>query len=185
MILDNVNFSFSSGNFYVLSGESGCGKTTLLNIIADYTKADFGEVLSNSQIEYLFQDDMLFSNLTVEENLKIRLYAKNSEYENLEADIKTALKKFKIEHLLNQKAAFLSGGERQRVELAGITLSNPDIILMDEPTAKLDKDNKLNILSAITETFEGKTLISVTHEPELFPDKFIKLRLEGGRLIYE
>lgn len=184
-VLDNVDFSFTQGSFYVLSGESGCGKTTLLNIIAGYAKADSGEVLTNSKIEYFFQDDMLFSGLTVEENLKIRLFAKNSNYDNLDADIINALKKFKTDHLINQKTAFISGGERHRVELAGIMLSNPDVILLDEPTAKLDKDNKTNILSAITETFEGKTLIAVTHEPDIFSDKFIRLKLKGGKLEYE
>ena len=128
---------------------------------------------------------MLFSGLTVMEDLKIRLFAKNSNYPDIDKDIINALEKFKTDHLLNRKTAFISGGERQRVELAGIMLSNPDVVLLDEPTSKLDKENKVNILSAITETFEGKTLIAVTHEPEVFPDKFIRLRLKGGKLEYE
>jgi len=184
-ILNNIDFIFESGKCYVLRGESGCGKTTLLNILAGYIAADSGQLQSLPKIEYLFQDEMLFSNLTVEENMRIKLYSDEKNIHNEEELIISALEKFNISSLVNQKISVLSGGERQRVELASILLTNPDIVLLDEPTAKLDEENKKNILIVITSAFAGKTLIAVTHEKELFPDEFIKLRLQEGKLIYE
>lgn len=184
-VLNEIDFTFKAGKFYVLRGASGCGKTTLLNIIAGYYMPDNGEVISDARIEYLFQDELLFTNLTVKENMLIKIYSKYNAQKPDDGQFINILNKLNIPDLLNCKVSFLSGGERQRIELANILLSDPDVILLDEPTAKLDAENKKNIISLITSVFAGKTLIAATHESELFSDIFIPLRLERGKLYYE
>jgi len=184
-VLNEINFTFEAGKFYVLRGESGCGKTTLLNIIAGYYMPDSGEIISEANIEYLFQDELLFTNLTVKENMLIKLYSRPNASEPDDSLLINILEKLNIPDLLNCKIAFLSGGERQRIELANILLSNPDVVLLDEPTAKLDAENKKNSLDLITSAFSGKTLIASSHESELFPDTYIPLHLERGKLLYE
>ena len=76
----------------------------------------------------------------------------------------------------------LSGGERQRVQLALILLDDPDIILLDEPLTKLDTENKLNIIKTIEDVFSGKTVIIVTHEKQVFDNKYIKLTLKDRKI---
>jgi len=184
-VINNLNFSFEEKIFYVISGESGCGKTTLLNMIADYIKPDSGEIRTAAKIGYLFQEDMIFSNLTVAENMRICLYAqKDMECGDLDL-ISATLSNLYIENLIYQKAAYLSGGEKQRVQLANILLSKPDVVLMDEPTSKLDDDNKANIIELIQKVFKNKTVIIITHEKSWFNDGFVHLKLKEGIIQYE
>lgn len=184
-IIDNINYEFESEKTYLLDGESGCGKTTLLNMIAGYVPCDNGIIEVNSKISYLFQDELLFSNLTVKENLLIRLYALKENCLDFDEQIKSVLTKLKIENLLDKKVHILSGGERQRVQLASILLADPDIVLMDEPTVKLDEENKNEIIKLIGEAFKNKTLIIVTHEAEKFNIKYKKLKMRNGKLYDE
>jgi ABC-type multidrug transport system ATPase subunit len=188
-VLKGINFTFAPGGRYALRGENGCGKTTLLNILSGYALPDSGEVVSQGRIAYLFQDDMIFSNLTVEENMRVKLYAgasrKSIIKENDITFVTNALETFGIGHLLKQITAFLSGGERQRLGLAQILLSKPDVLLLDEPTSKLDEKSKENFLHTISAIFQGTTLIMVTHDKDVIPDNFVTLRLESGELFYE
>lgn len=194
IVLRGINFTFAPGGLYALRGENGCGKTTLLNILSGYDEPDSGAVVSQARIAYLFQEDMIFSNLTVEENMKIKLYAgnlfmkarysKREKIRNENAFINQVLEIFGITHLLKQKAVFLSGGERQRLGLAQILMSQPDVVLLDEPTAKLDDQNKEKMVQIITNAFRERTLIMVTHDQTVVPLGFVSLRLKGGKLCY-
>lgn len=186
-ILKKVDFEFEKGNCYVISGESGCGKTTMLNLIAGYLEPDSGCIFKedNIRIDYLFQDEILFSNLTVKENMFLKYTCLSEDLKSFENDSLRILKKFNIDDLIHRKVALLSGGERQRVQLANVMLSEPDIILMDEPTSKLDKRNKHQIIESINSNFRDKTLIIVSHEYEERYDNMIKLKLKGGQLFYE
>lgn len=184
-ILDSVNFTFKKG-FYILKGKSGIGKTTLLNIVAGYLYPDKGEIKQNEnlKIEYLFQEDLLFSNLTVEENMFIKYNA--NEYINKYNSIdifKGILSKLKIEHLINKKISTLSGGEKQRVQLANILIREPDVILMDEPISKLDKENRECVIDLILNIFKEKIVIIVSHD-EIIGD-FNYLKIENGVLVNE
>ncbi len=186
-ILKKVDFEFEKGNCYVISGESGCGKTTMLNLIAGYLEPDSGCIIKedNVRIDYLFQDEILFSNLTVKENMFLKYTCLSEDLKSFENDSLRILKKFNIDDLIHRKVALLSGGERQRVQLANVMLSEPDLILMDEPTSKLDKRNKHQIIESINSNFRDKTLIIVSHEYEERYDNMIKLKLKGGQLFYE
>jgi len=186
-IMKTVDFEFEKGKCYVVSGESGCGKTTMLNMIAGYLEPDCGCIKKeeNVRVDYLFQDEILFSNLTVKENMFIKYTCFSEDLKSFEKDTLSILKKFNIDDLLNRKVALLSGGERQRVQLANVMLSRPDVVLMDEPTSKLDKENKEQIIESINSNFKDKTLIIVSHEHEEGYENVVKLKLKGGQLMYE
>ena len=151
IILDDIDFSFKDKQHYVIFGESGSGKTTLLNIIAEYEKADSGtlEIEKERNLEYLFQDNLLFSNITVKENMLIKWESVNQNIDEFEKEYTFALKLFSMEKFANEKVYTLSGGEKKRVELAQVFLMKPDIVLFDEPTSSLDSDNKRFIIEAI------------------------------------
>ena len=184
VILDTINFTFDDKQHYVIFGESGSGKTTLLNIIAGYEKIDSGslEMAEGKSLEYLFQESLLFSNITVKENMFIKSQSKNQNLDTFEVEYLHALQMFSMEEFANEKVYTLSGGEKKRIELAQLFLMQPDIILFDEPTASLDSDNKRYIIEAIEKNFRNAIVIVVSHdEKEYFPN-FTLLELRNGRL---
>ncbi len=186
-ILENINFTFREGLTYLIKGKSGEGKTTLLNILAGYIKPDSGSIIfdKSPKIAYFFQDEMLFSNLTVSENLFIKYCTLEKGIEDFEIIMEQILVRVGILSLKDRKIAMLSGGERQRVQLASILFSDPDILLFDEPTSKLDDKNKEAIVATIVDVFKGKTLIIVSHDNNDFGNNCVKLRLDNGVLDYE
>lgn len=185
-IFSKFNLNINDGEFVIFSGESGCGKTTLLNMIGgieDFNEGDInvnGTSLKNkrNQIEFfqtkvgfLFQNFALIENKTVKENLNI---IKKKCRTNIK--VEDALEKVGLSNKLNQKVYTLSGGEQQRIALARLMLKRCDIILADEPTGSLDKRNAeivLNILNDFNK--EGKTIILVTHDESI--------RLKGSRVV--
>jgi len=181
-ILNNVSFRFLEQETYVINGESGCGKTTLLNLLAGYVQCDSGTVTAKQRVGYLFQDQMLFSNLSIRENILIRLSALNMPVENHERLMIESLRKLDIHNLIDRKVSLLSGGERQRVELANIFVSDPSLVLLDEPTARLDEKNASNVVRLIEELFAGKTIIAVSHDRHLLAHRSVRLLLQEGVL---
>ncbi len=183
-VLDNVTFRFENGRTYVISGQSGCGKTTLLNILAEYINVDEGKVEKKESIkvEYLFQDDMLFSNLTVKEHMYIKYVAVCKHNRYFEQKSVETLALFRIGNLIDRKIAVLSGGERRRVQLALLFMNDPDVVLFDEPLSRLDQQNQYLIAEMISTIFTNKLCIIVTHEcVELFSNA-IRLAMAGGKL---
>lgn len=163
-ILDHVSLDIDSG-FYIITGESGAGKTTLLNLIAGYLTPDGGEIVlpNECSVEYLFQDDMLFENLTVKENMEIKYFAKDRGEKEFRETAFRCLERFGVENLYDRKAEMLSGGEKQRVQLAGIFMADPDIILLDEPVSRVDAKNAKRVINGIFSVFTDKTVIMVNH----------------------
>ena len=184
-ICKDLSFGFEKDKFYVIRGRSGCGKTTLLNLIAGYVRPEQGKVRTDAQIGYLNQQMMLFSNLTVEENVRISLYAEEVEETDLQEKLDELLMRFGISELKHNKVACLSGGERRRVELIQMLLKDTKIVLMDEPTAQLDEENAKMMEEIILNEYKGKTVIIVTHENDVFVDHCIGLRLQNGKLEHE
>ena len=175
VLFTNLNLDIKDGEFVIFSGPSGCGKTTLLNMIGAIEKINSGEIFvdgidvskKKNQLQYfrykvgfLFQNFALVDNKTVAENLKlVRKDSKN------DMTIEEALEIVGLKDKLNKKVYTLSGGEQQRVALARLMLKKCDVILADEPTGSLDKNNAeavLNILKQLNE--QGKTIILVTHD---------------------
>lgn len=178
VILDDINIKLSNRGMVFLLGDSGVGKTSLLNIIGMLDIDFSGEVLmlgesfnpkDKRKIEeyhrdvlgFIFQDYNLLDYLTVKENIKISasLSGKNfdeSRYENI-------IEKLNLSHLQNNLSEQLSGGEKQRVAIARALLRENAIILADEPTGNLDKDNSKIIFDTLKELSENRLVIVVTH----------------------
>lgn len=177
-IFKDYSLQIESGKITCLYGESGCGKTTILNIIGlieDYQKGSIyydGQVIKKEKdirlmhkekIGFIFQDFGLIENMTVKENLnivqKIRVMKNKNEVMN------DTLKDLNLECVLDKKVFELSGGEQQRVAIAKLLLKDPDLILADEPTASLDENNQQLILNLMRQICEqGKTIIIVSHD---------------------
>lgn len=195
ILFDGFSLEIEQGDYISIMGESGKGKTTLLNILGLLETPDSGNVtvfgkknpkflskstrdLRRNEISYLFQNYGLSDNDTVEENLKIVLKYKKQSSTEKSQNIDTALKQVGLSGFEKRKIFTLSGGEQQRVALAKIILKNPKIILADEPTGSLDSKNRdyvLNILRGFNK--QGKTIVVVTHDTEVAKHaySFIKL----------
>lgn len=163
-VIKNLSYTFESGKLYVIKGVSGCGKTTLLNLIGGIDRAFDGEIVtdfgSGQQPEsaaYIFQNSLLLSKITVLDNLLLIKHAPE--------EIQTLSEQFHIRDLLQKYPQQLSGGERQRVAIVRALLQSPRLLLADEPTASLDDKNSANIAEVIAGLRgEGRIIIVATHE---------------------
>ena len=183
-VLNDINFSFNDKQHYVIFGESGSGKTTLLNIIAGYEESDSGtlEIINGKNLEYLFQDNLLFSNITVKENMLIKWESKYQNIKQFEENYVQALKLVSMDKFAKEKVYTLSSGEKKRIELAQIFLMKPDIVLFDEPTTSLDSDNKRFIIEVIEKNFKDAIVILVSHDEKKYFNNFTLLELRNGGL---
>lgn len=178
VLFENFNFKIESGEFVCFSGVSGCGKTTLLNMIGMIEPFDSGKLLIDGdaivtpkqrmqyfrkKLGFLFQNFALVENKTVEQNLKL---IRKQDRTNL--TMEEALKRVGLSGVLKQKVYILSGGEQQRVALARLFFKQSEIILADEPTGSLDEANANRIMQILKELHqEGKTIILVTHDEKI------------------
>lgn len=174
-LFEDFSLDIQTGEFVVFSGKSGCGKTTLLNIIGSLEEIDKGKIIFDGiditkrknqrkylsqKVGFLFQNFALIEDKTVKYNLEI--VRKNSR---TKITIEEALEKVGLGNMLDNKVYTLSGGEQQRVALARLMIKNCDLILCDEPTGSLDKENGNIIMKIIKDLHEsGKTVILVTHD---------------------
>ena len=179
IVLDNINLEIKNGEFVSITGNSGRGKSTLLNIIGLLEKPDSGNVIiDNKNIKYdneklcneirgkeigfVFQFFHLIPKTTVKFNLEVGLIYNKSKNTY---DIKKILEELKIENLINTKVDVLSGGEKQRVAFARAIINNPKILICDEPTGNLDEMNSDIIMDLLKkENQKGRTIIVITHD---------------------
>lgn len=181
ILFSNFNMNIKKGEMVAITGDSGKGKTTLLNIISGLEKPDKGNIFINEklnpfnnkkesvqlyreEISFLFQNYALINDITVEENIDIALkYI--SRFERREKK-ESALKRVGLESKKREKVYKLSGGEQQRVALARIMVKKSSIILADEPTGALDPTNRAEVISILKDfQKEGKSVLIVTHDP--------------------
>ena len=181
LIFDNMSYNFKAGR-YIIQGENGGGKTTLLNILYGYLKPQSGVInkLDGLKINYLFQDSMLFNNLTVRENIRLKCIAVNQD--DSDEIINKVSEKYLLIDKLDKKISLLSGGERQRVQLAMLACSKSDVILLDEPIANLDLKNSEEIMNYIFE-IDCPLVIVVSHQYINAINNYVLLELKGGQLI--
>jgi len=173
-LLDNVSIEFGNRGLVVITGESGCGKTTLLNIISGLDIKYSGEVLINSkkcskngnihkEIAYLCQNDILLDNKTGYENL-VEVF-KTKKIKDVDNKISKLIGIVKLDSILMSKEVkYLSSGEKKRLSIAVAIAGDSSILLLDEPTEKLDIDNANNIYSILSKISEDKLVILVTHD---------------------
>lgn len=181
--LKGITFDVLPGEFLGIMGASGSGKTTLLNCIATMTKPTSGQILlegknissfkssqlaeyRGDKIGYLFQQFELLDNLTARENIILPLYIHGENPEKQDLELQQLAMQFDIEDVLNKFPSELSGGQKQRVAAARALISNPRIVLADEPTGALDTKNAkilMEKLSSVNQTNES-TILMVTHD---------------------
>jgi len=179
--LTNIHFSVEKGEYVAIMGESGSGKTTLLNILAALDKPTNGEVLLNGKnivliqekelsafrrdnLGFVFQDFNLLDNFSIRDNILLPLVLKNVAVKEMETKLLPVVKKLGIEEILEKFPYEVSGGQKQRAAVARALITNPQLILADEPTGALDSkatDSLLSLFRSINE--EGQTILMVTH----------------------
>ena len=192
-VFQDINLQFAAGKVYALIGNSGCGKTTLLNILAKLEPYEKGSISYRGQelkqikshhffkneLGYLFQNFGLLENETVAANLELGLIGQKltkQEKKQREAEV---LEKVGLDYLtLNQKVYELSGGEAQRVALAKVILKDPPLILADELTAALDPETSQEIMNLLLSLKKpDRLMIIATHNPAIWEkaDEVIRL----------
>jgi putative ABC transport system ATP-binding protein len=178
ILFSGLTFDIKDGDFVVFSGKSGCGKSTMLNLIGGIEKVTEGNIIVDGmditkninrvkyfseKVGFLFQNFALSENKTVLKNLE--MVAKKNR---TEVSIDDALREVGLLSKKDEKVFTLSGGEQQRVALARLMIKKCDIILADEPTGSLDKGNAETVIDILKKLNEkGKTVIMVTHDEEL------------------
>ena len=179
--LVDIDFGVEEGEYIAIMGESGSGKTTLLNILSTLEKPTSGQVLLNKEditaikdkeisafrrdhLGFVFQDFNLLDTLNVRDNIYLPLVLSKSSVELMKSRLKILAPKLNIENLLEKQPFELSGGQKQRVAVARALISQPDLVLADEPTAALDFKNSEDLLNLFEEINDsGQTIIMVTH----------------------
>ncbi|MEM0141100.1 MAG: ABC transporter ATP-binding protein [Thermoplasmatales archaeon] len=176
-VLKNISFSIDEGQIKVILGASGSGKTTILNIISGILRPDSGKVfkdgiditgldINKRRIGFVFQDLGLFYSMTAAENIAYGLRIKNTDYHEINRRVKEIADIFSIREQLERYPSQLSGGEKQRVALARTLITEPDLLLMDEPLSSLDSFHRNDIrwyIKDIPSRF-NVSIIYVTHD---------------------
>ena len=200
--LDHVSIEIAGGEFLALMGPSGSGKTTLLNMIAAIDRPTSGELLvleqnifglndaqsarwRNEHIGCVFQTFNLIPVLTAFENVELPLLLTKLNAQQRRDHVMTALKLVGLEDRVNHLPKQLSGGQEQRVAIARAIVSDPTLLLADEPTGDLDSHSAteiLEILKRLNEDFR-KTVVMVTHDPHAASYAHVTRHLEKGMLL--
>ena len=179
--LSNVSFSVEEGEYVAIMGESGSGKTTLLNILAALDRPTAGEVLlagkplsairerdlaafRRSHLGFVFQDFNLLDTFSLRDNIYLPLVLEGKKYEEMSLRAEPIAKKLGITQILNKYPYEVSGGQKQRAAVARALITNPELVLADEPSGALDShaaDGLMKLFGEINE--EGQTIVMVTH----------------------
>ncbi len=176
-VLDDVSFELAEGELLVLLGASGCGKTTLLRIIAGLEAADSGEIyIGNRRVERLrprdrdvalvFQNYSLYPHMSVEKNLAFPLRVSGMSRAEIRQRVTRTAAMLGLEGRLNYRPGQLSGGQRQRVALGRAIIREPSIFLLDEPLSNLDAELRVRMRQEIVRIQKklGRTMVHVTHD---------------------
>lgn len=189
-VLKGVNFSVKPGEKVAIVGRSGAGKSTLLNILGGLEKQSSGTVTKPKKIGFVFQQYHLMPELTVLENVLLPAMAfalwSNPMYrQETSQRAKTLIEKVGLGGRVEHLPAELSGGEMQRVALARALITNPEVVLADEPTGNLDAMTGAEILKMLQKLSEGDdvALVMVTHSPEAAAICDRILTLSDGKLV--
>ena len=194
--LDGVSLNFRESEFVAILGQSGSGKTTMLNIIGGLDQYDKGDLIINGKstkefkdrdwdayrnhsIGFVFQSYNLIPHQTVLSNVELALTLSGVSKTERRKRAKEVLERVGLGKQLHKRPSQMSGGQMQRVAIARALINDPDILLADEPTGALDSETSVQIMDLLKEISKDKLIIMVTHNPELaeeYANRIIKLR---------
>lgn len=196
--LKEINLEFRKSEFVSILGQSGCGKTTLLNIIGGLDRYTSGDLIINGKstkkfkdkewdayrnysVGFVFQNYNLIPHQTVLSNVELALTLSGVSKKERKKKAIAALEKVGLKDQIHKKPNQMSGGQMQRVAIARALVNDPDIILADEPTGALDTETSVQIMDILKEISKNKLIIMVTHNPELaekYSSRIVKI-LDG------
>ena len=201
--LKNVSFQVEEGEYVAIMGESGSGKTTLLNILATLDKPSGGKVLLQgkdlSQIKekdlasfrrdnlgFVFQDFNLLDTFILEDNIYLPLVLANQKYQDMHQKLMPLAQKLGIDSLLKKYPYEVSGGQKQRCAVARALITNPKLILADEPTGALDSSSSDELLALFSNiNAKGQTILMVTHSIKAASNASRVLFIKDGELFHQ
>ena len=201
--LRNVNFTVEAGEYVAIMGESGSGKTTLLNILAALDRPTSGEILLNGKslskisqnklaafrrdnLGFVFQDFNLLDTFSLQDNIYLPLVLAGVPYEEMERRLKPIADTLDISHILKKFPYEVSGGQKQRAAVARALITEPQIILADEPTGALDSkasDTLLRLFGQVNRA--GQTILMVTHSIKAASHAKRVLFLQDGEVYHQ
>ena len=203
LALQNINLTIDEGELVAIVGKSGSGKSTLLNVISCLDKEFSGEYffegenirkkrknelakIRNRSFGFIFQNFNLLQKLTAYENIEIPLIYKKVPRRKRKELIEKYAEKLQIKDRLQHKPNELSGGQQQRVAIARALVTNPKVIMADEPTGALDEATGIQIVEILKElNQEGKTILLITHDSDLAKMAKRKIVLSDGMIIQD
>ncbi|HCL02991.1 MAG TPA: ABC transporter ATP-binding protein [Lachnoclostridium phytofermentans] len=201
--LSNVSFSVEQGEYVAIMGESGSGKTTLLNILASLDKPSSGEVLLDGKslntikeseisafrrnnLGFVFQDFNLLDTFSLQDNIFLPLVLSGKQYDEMQGRLQKIAARLGISDLLNKFPYEVSGGQKQRAAVARALITNPRLILADEPTGALDSRATDSLLKVFTElNDEGQTILMVTHSTKAASHAKRVLFIKDGEVYHQ
>ena len=201
--LRNVNFTVEAGEYVAIMGESGSGKTTLLNILAALDRPTSGEILLDGKslskisqnklaafrrdnLGFVFQDFNLLDTFSLQDNIYLPLVLAGVPYEEMERRLKPIAETLDISHILKKFPYEVSGGQKQRAAVARALITEPQIILADEPTGALDSkasDTLLRLFGQVNRA--GQTILMVTHSVKAASHAKRVLFLQDGEVYHQ
>lgn len=201
--LNGISFKVEQGEFIAIMGESGSGKTTLLNLLALLDKPTNGTIklegkelstIKDSEISkfrrehlgFVFQDFNLLDTLTLKENILLPLILAEDDPKSFDEKILSVAKPLRIDDLLNKYPYEVSGGQKQRCAVARALITNPKLLLADEPTGALDSNSSRELMEVFKELNQnGQTVIMVTHSIQAASVARRVLYIKDGKIFHE
>lgn len=198
--LNEVNLEIAQGEFVAIMGPSGCGKSTLLNVTGMIDDVDSGDYLFNEHhitdlkesqlvemrrryLGFVFQSFNLIDDLSVYENIELPLLYQNVPHAQRKTKVREVLELVGLEARIKHKPGQLSGGQQQRVAIARAVVTDPKLILADEPTGNLDSRNGDEVMDMLTTLNEqGTTILMVTHSAENAAKAHRTVHMRDGRI---
>ena len=201
--LDDVNFSVEEGEYIAIMGESGSGKTTLLNLLALLDRPTKGQIILQGKdlskiadaeiskfrrdhLGFVFQDFNLLDTLTLKENILLPLILAEENPKTFDKRVDDVAKPLRIDKILNKYPYEVSGGQKQRCAVARALITNPKLLLADEPTGALDSNSSRELMEVFRELNNvGQTIIMVTHSVQAASEAKRVLFIKDGKIFHQ